>query len=518
MPLGHHWRITASDQPAASNRSAGNPPAGNPRTDPAILGGIGLLIAGCVGLVILDAREGTLRDRFVTETVAWYLLAFVGFAVAIWANERSSGARSIPLRWVWGIGIALRLLMLFTTPTLSDDVYRYIWEGHLVAEGVSPYEFTIDDPAGEQHAIEARELANNRTLASPYLPTVPLVFGAVLSIFPPEPLTMQVTMIAFDLIAAFVLSRLLALAALPARRVALYLLHPFAIVEIGHGAHLDALMMALAAAGVLLSLRSIDGGRAGSGSRIAGAVLLALATLTRPIPALLVPVLFWRWNWPQRIAYSGVVGGLIVAFGLGAGFGLTGEPTGTGVFGSARAYTETFRFNSAIYQTVETWIASQGLDDKGWNEPVALTRLVMAALVLVVMLVIWARSRRLVEPLAIVRMAIVPLAMYTLLTPVLHPWYLLIVILFVPLLTPTDAEAADGGALRWLLALPWLYLSGALVLSYLTYRDPAAFAELKWVRRVEWVPTVVLLAGAVAMTTVRSMRLRGLVRTNEEGQ
>ncbi len=41
---------------------------------------------------------------------------------------------------------------------------------------------------------------------------------------------------------------------------------------------------------------------------------------------------------------------------------------------------------------------------------------------------------------------------------------------------------------------PWLYLSAAVVLSYLTYLDPLNHREIEWVRQVEWYPTLILLA------------------------
>ena len=79
---------------------------------------------------------------------------------------------------------------------------------------------------------------------------------------------------------------------------------------------------------------------------------------------------------------------------------------------------------------------------------------------------------------------------------IVHPWYLLVVVAFLPFLAPGEGEDVR----RWWHVAPWLYLSGALVLSYLTYRDPLAFGELPWVRVVEWVPSVVLLGVATAIT------------------
>src|SRR5690554_4585748 len=41
-----------------------------------------------------------------------------------------------------GIGIVFRLIFLFAIPNLSQDFYRFIWDGHLMAQGVNPYMFT----------------------------------------------------------------------------------------------------------------------------------------------------------------------------------------------------------------------------------------------------------------------------------------------------------------------------------------------------------------------------------------
>ena len=45
--------------------------------------GVALSLTGYLGMVRLDAAEGTLRDRFVAQTVGWFLLAFAGFLVVL---------------------------------------------------------------------------------------------------------------------------------------------------------------------------------------------------------------------------------------------------------------------------------------------------------------------------------------------------------------------------------------------------------------------------------------------------
>lgn len=458
----------------------------SPRSRSLVAAGALVLTVALVAMVVLDVRHGTLREAIVPQTIGWFLLAFVGFALAIVGNERWP----IPIAWLWIAAVVFRLLMLATSPTLSDDVYRYLWDGHLVAEGVNPYEFAIDDPAGDAYEIPARALANNRTLSSPYLPTVHAVFGAAALTLPSEPIVLQAIMVLFDLATAFLLARLLSLVGLPARRVMLYLWNPLVIVEVAHSAHLDAVMIMLSMAALVLTFGKRRGGAANTVSTFGAPVLLALATLTRFLPVLFLPVIFWRWTWPQRFLYAATCAVIVVPFGLSASFGLVGETTGTGVFGSARAYSDTFRFNSGIYHWAERWISSQGLDSEGWNEPVLLTKLIIVAVFAVAMIVVWLRARRVSDVRSVVRLMAVPFGIYVLLAPVMHPWYLLSFLTLLIFVMPAD----DEPNLRWLLGVPWFYLAATSTLSYLTYEDPTAFAERGWVRNLEWMPTLVLLA------------------------
>ena len=41
--------------------------------------------------------------------------------------------------WFLGLGIALRVILLFSLPNLSDDFYRFLWDGRLAAHGIHPF-------------------------------------------------------------------------------------------------------------------------------------------------------------------------------------------------------------------------------------------------------------------------------------------------------------------------------------------------------------------------------------------
>lgn len=427
-------------------------------------------------------RYGTLRDGRVPETIFWYTLAFVGYLGAtVWIEKRA-----VPMRWVWGAAILFRLLLLLTTPTLSDDVYRYLWDGYVAHEGVSPYAYAINAPELDYLDIPQRALANNVWMASPYLPAAQLVFWAGTAVFPLHPLSMQIIMLIFDLGSAWLLSRLLVLTKLPPHRLILYLWNPLVIIEVAHSAHLDAWMILLTLAALYFTIHNSQFTL--HNSQFFSPVLLALATLTKLLPALTFPILFRRWTWPQRITYAILTIGLLIPFGLQAGWGLSGNLNGTGLFGALRIYGNQWNFNSGLFHWLE-----QFLQIRGVAAPMDAAKLVIGLILLLIMVVVWLRARRQTDVKRVLRLTAVPFITYTLLTPTLHPWYLLILLAFLPFLAPDANESRH----RWLHLVPWLYLSWALIFSYLTYLDPLNFGELEWVRRLEWMPTLVLVGTAV---------------------
>lgn len=444
-------------------------------------------------LAVLHRHEGTLRAEVTPRTIGWFLVAVAGFLLALVLNERAP----IPRRWMWTAAVAFRLLLLTTTPTLSDDVYRYLWEGHLWTEGVSPYEHPPPDPALDAHEIPVRNQVNNATLASPYLPAAHAVFAVAALVAPSEPITMQAVMVGFDLLTALLIARLLALAGHRPDRLLLYLWNPLVVVEIAHGAHLDALMVALATAAVVAA-------ESGTGRRVwrawASPVLLGAAVLTRPLPALLLAVLWWRWTWRQRGLFFGVLVAAVVPFGMVSGWGLDDPNPGTGLFGSMRAYADTFRFNGGIHRWTAAW----------WGDGAA-TTLSVAGLALVMGVVAWqARAAR--TALGRLRLLSVPVGAYLVLTPVLHPWYLLMLVALMPFLAPLTSPGPAEARWRWALLVPWLYLGATAVFSYLTYEDPLAFGEREPIRRLEWLPTLSALAVAGALLASRLLLSR-FVRT-----
>jgi alpha-1,6-mannosyltransferase len=379
-----------------------------------------------------------------------------------------------------------RATLLFATPpTLSDDVYRYIWDGRLTNAGVNPYAYAVESPLLNRFDSPQRALVNNSWMASPYLPAAQALFAAVYRLAPDSPLAFQVAAILFDLLTGWLVTDLLRRLGLPPLRALIYLWNPLVIIEFAHGAHVDALMICL----MMTALWALV-----AATKFPSVVTLAAATLTKGLPALLLSVVTRRWGWRRTIVYAGLIAVACLPFALGAGWGLTGPLDGQGLFGALRIYAAHWNYNGGLYHWLEVCLSGYRTPGPvppeivGWG-PIRAAKLIVAVALGLVLIAVWRMSQRCDDDLALLRLATVPLAAYLLLATTVHPWYVTLIIPLLPFLPPKKGEATRSG--RFL--FPWLYFSAAVSLSYLTYLDPANLREYDLVRIAEYVPLCLLL-------------------------
>jgi len=133
---------------------------------------------------------------------------------------------------------------------------------------------------------------------------------------------------------------------------------------------------------VLLSILAMHRSH-GNAPRIASPVALAIATLTRPLPSLLTPVMFWRWTWPQRLGYGAL---LVTVTGLFAfrARRLGPQRAANGYRGvrSARIYATEFRFNGGAAAWIESALAGPAASIG--RDPAQMTRLMIGAITVLV--------------------------------------------------------------------------------------------------------------------------------------
>lgn len=242
---------------------------------------IPLLLAA---LFFVLAREPELRLAVPLLTgvsaAATMLLTF-----ALYRGERRP--------WTWspavilGVALLLRLMFLLAPAQLSDDIYRYLWDGHNVLSGVNPYAAAPAAMTPKAGLRRIHQAINHKEYTTIYPPAAQLIFAAGTA--PGGTVTaLKAFLVLIDLALCAMMILLLQKLGLPIWRAVLYAWNPLPVVEIAGSGHVDGAGMALFLAALLLLLGY--GGRR-TGAAGSGAVFAA-AALVKLFPLVLGPALF----------------------------------------------------------------------------------------------------------------------------------------------------------------------------------------------------------------------------------
>jgi len=239
-------------------------------------------------LVALTSATPTLHWRLG----GWVLIvAFVAAGAAACAAQRL-GEHADPrsaLLIILAAAAAMRLALLFVEPYLSSDIFRYIWDGRVQAAGTNPYRYVPSAP--ELAALREGQIWPNINRAgyavTIYPPAAQALFLAVTRLG--ESVTvMKLGLLLFEAAAVVAILALLRRQGAPATRVAAYAWHPLPVWEIAGNGPVDAALVALLLAGLLVHLE---------GRTLLAGVLVTLGGLIKPLALLALPV-FWRpWDW-----------------------------------------------------------------------------------------------------------------------------------------------------------------------------------------------------------------------------
>ena len=434
-----------------------------------------LLLAALLPLVPYPTLSG--------PGVGPFLASFTAAGLAYLLALKRLAFENPSKRLLWGFALAFRLVLLVTPVTLSDDVYRYIWDGHLLRVGQNPYAEPVNSPQLDIYDTPLRARVNFSWMATPYLPAAQAYFAGVEQIAPQNPFAFQLGALALDLAAGWLVMHLLPRLRIPHKAALVYLWNPLVVVEFAHGAHIDALMIFF----VLAALWGLLHG--GRGALALSALALAAGVLVKGWPVLIAPLFVRRWGlWRVLLFGLGVVLPL-AAFASGAGWGISGAADGRGVFGAVRIYSAAWEFNSGLYY----WIAQL-------LTPAAARLIALAAPGLLGLAFGWqvgrlgagSHSDAAANDRSVVRWAALPFGLYLLLAPTVHPWYLTLVLALLPFYWPAQGE---GPAIRrWI--WPWVYFMFFEAFTYLAYSGVSAPANLALIRTAGYLPLWGLLIWA----------------------
>ncbi len=270
-----------------------------------------------------------------------------------------------------GFGIVFRLVSIAAIPNLSQDFYRFLWDGRLLAQGMSPYLFTPDSAAALNVTVEqSKELIHgmgvlNASHFSNY-PPINQLFFAVAALFAGKSIlgsviVLRVLIILADVGILYFGKKLLEKINLPIKNIFWYFLNPFIIIELTGNLHFEGVMLFFFVWALYLLFK---------GKWFWAAVLIGISVSVKLIPFLFLPLFFKYFTnenkTPKVIKTFGVSPSFY--FIIGISVLITFLPFLSSEFihnfsGTLALWFQDFEFNASVYYVIR-WI---GFKVVGWN-------------------------------------------------------------------------------------------------------------------------------------------------------
>lgn len=345
--------------------------------------------------------------------------------------------------WLWG-GMLLRGIAWFSMPQLSDDYFRFVWDGRLLAGGENPFlrtpEAWMADPRAAELGLtpELFKGLNSPAYFTIYPPVLQSIFWLGAELFPRSVeghvWLMKGFVLGAEGLSLWLLPGLLRRWGRPPGLALLYALNPLVIVELSGNLHFEALMIAF----LLLAARWLCEGRL-----LRSALAFALAVCSKLLPLMVLPLLLRRIGWRGTFIYSALSGGLTLLLFWPL---LGGEALGH-LLSSVGLYFQKFEFNGGLYSLLR-WAGYQA---RGYNMIAAIGRWTALATLLGILL--FALLERKPSRQNWLPQMLWPWLIYLGLSSIVHPWYV----------APLLALCAAG---PYRFPVVW---SALIPLTYLTY-------------------------------------------------
>jgi alpha-1,6-mannosyltransferase len=349
------------------------------------------------------------RVDFAVLILVWTLL-FLGYAQMIKMDflDKRIGLGVL-------LALAIRLSLLFCIPALSDDFYRFIWDGRLSIDGINP--FAVLPAAFVKTAGAATcgldstlfSLLNSQNYYTVYPPVLQGIFWASSWLFPTNEMgnivLLRIFTIAAETGSIFLIISLLKKFNLPIKNVFIYALNPLVILELTGNLHGEAIMIFFILLFIYFLTREYV---------LCAALAFSLAICSKLLPIIFLPLLIKSLGIKKSLLFYS-----ICAIACGILFTPFTDPVFLKNMGSSLTlYFQKFEFNASIFYLFR-WI---GFKSVGYDVVRVAGKYITGLSFLGIIGLFLINKSRGVKSLC--RLMLFSLMIYFAFALVVHPWYL----------------------------------------------------------------------------------------------
>jgi alpha-1,6-mannosyltransferase len=357
------------------------------------------------------------------------------------------------LGWIL-IGLCFRFTFIGYTPLLSQDYFRFIWDGSLLSRGINPYLYLPNELIKIFSEWEYL-YSGMGTMSAGHYTNYPMINQLLfaLGVLSTKPiLTYRLLLILADLVTFKLLTKL------SSQTWGLtYWLSPLVILEGVGNLHFEPVMVALLMLGLYHFMQ---------GKHLRSSVALAASVLLKLIPLMFAPLLLKVVKEKQLKI---MVFGFVITLALFATPFL--DPWFSATYSeSVGLWFSNFEFNAGIYRVVKELGALFGVQD--W-QMIRFYGKVHSLIILVLALKFTWECDRFSK---VLDKSYLLLLIYLLTAPTIHPWYLIT-------LLALGAISKHPSAILWSLTI---------ILSYVAYKMNPIELPL-WLVALQFIPVVMSL-------------------------
>lgn len=380
-----------------------------------MLGRILFIAAQYAGYLYL--AYGVDRANFAT-VLGVFIFLFGGMVVFFRRHEE--------MRWkdIFWTALLFRAAFLLSEPRLSDDYFRFIWDGAMTVSGENPYlvlpESYVETEAAQKMGLDGvlYEGMNSKGYYTVYPPINQILFAIPVWIgqgnLSVTLFLMHLMLLLFEALFLHLILKLLKLFQMPVVWAMGYALNPLVISEITGNLHFEGVMLMFMALAVYWYHKPPIRGKY---AWMIAAVPLAFAVSVKLTPLLLFPLIWGRIG--KRIFAFGAVFALALAltFVPFYSYELWGHWQS-----SLDLYFRSFEFNASLYYLLR----EIGMSIKGYN-PIAVLGPSLSLLTIgsITALALWG-WRKANTPHQSASAAKWSYLVYYFLATTVHPWYAVI--------------------------------------------------------------------------------------------
>lgn len=378
------------------------------------------------------------------EDSLYFLLLYACSWGLTYALLKSSTTKSI----FW-LGLLFRLVFIIALPWLSQDFYRFIWDGLLLQNELNPYAFapnelierdTLFDSTLKTTLYEGMGALSAQHYSN-YPPVNQLGFLSTVNVFPQSLLgtviVMRLLLILAEVGLFFMIKKILQHLNLPSSRLGWYFLNPLIILELAGNLHWEGVMLFFFALGWWFLLKQ---------QNIWATIAFAFSIATKLIPLLLLP-LFVRFQGWKKIVWMALLGSFCLLLLFVPFFKDIGMEN---YFATIQLWFKNFEFNGSFYYIIR-WI---GYQIKGYN--IIRQWGEISPWIITGMVLVFAFLKPKKKAQEVFTAMLFLMTAYYLISSIVHPWYV-ISLVFLGLFT------------RYSFPLIW---SMVIPISYITYAHP----------------------------------------------